>query len=99
MTLGINAHHHHVGVLSSTIRETASEIQPMERLFATNGIRSSSTGGSVSFGAVRFASILVRSFLLISVSFSTGCAFVGLVVPCFLKVCFRCERHIVVIRH
>src|SRR3954447_2745946 len=102
VTLGINAHHHHIGVLSSTIRETASEIQPIVRLFATNGSRSNPTGGSTSFGAVgaeRFAAILVRSFLLSSMSFSTGCALVvRMDVPGFLR-CFRCERHIVVVRH
>src|ERR1051325_6348293 len=47
VTLGMNAAHHQKGTLSSTIREMASEIQPMLRLLATRGMRSNSRGGSV----------------------------------------------------
>src|SRR5688572_23733577 len=46
--LGINASHHHVGVGRSITPAMASEIQPMLRRLATNGIRSNSEGGAAT---------------------------------------------------
>ena len=45
VTLGMNAYHHHLGALPSATPATASEIQPIERWWATNGSRASSGGG------------------------------------------------------
>src|ERR1041384_6138025 len=49
VTLGTNAHHHHLGVLPSAIPAMASEIQPMGRWLETSGTRASSGGGAWSF--------------------------------------------------
>src|SRR5688572_546761 len=43
-TLGMNAYHHHFGVLPSATPEIWSDNQPSERLLSTNGSRSSSFG-------------------------------------------------------
>src|SRR3989441_878345 len=48
-TLGMNAYHHHLGVLPSATPATASEIQPIGRRFDTSGSRASSGGGGCSF--------------------------------------------------
>src|SRR5688572_13972266 len=43
-TLGMNAYHHHFGVLPSATPEIWSDSHPSDRLFNTNGSRSSSFG-------------------------------------------------------
>src|SRR5439155_8479995 len=48
-TLGLNAYHHHLGVLPSATPATASEIHPIGRRFDTSGSRASSGGGGCSF--------------------------------------------------
>src|SRR6266480_5262158 len=48
-TLGMNAYHHHLGVLPSATPATASEIQPIGRRFDTSGTRASSGGGGWRF--------------------------------------------------
>src|SRR5580765_7733342 len=64
-TLGINAAHHHPGVLPSMTPAIVSESHPSPRLFSTNGMRTNSGGGGarISFCAGRFAGTFSTSGL------------------------------------
>src|SRR5207237_8730751 len=108
--LGMNAYHHHRGVLPSTIPAMASESQPGPWLFSTSGMRSNSgaggarlkpgagwaEGASLPAGGVMTVSTMACPLLAFGRMFFTGlCG--GM--PIFFGKLLRAQRLCLVIGH